>query len=407
MFACGAYTKRTLMIRLGVSFMTQSVDQIVVRKEQLTQLLSFNIKNTVTNSFFAAFLAYVQLDALPLWIVLSWFVSIVFVNIIRFAIGRYYCNQSIQTPTTVNRRLNIFRAGLILSTMLWGGNILLVMNTTIEQALFVGYLLAGMAAGAALVYSIDFICAIAFAVFSLVPVIIFYLLSGEQFLVLVGTSGTFYVLFLIVSIKTINRSLIAAVLLREEAVKSAEEVKKLAFYDLLTMLPNRRLLLERLERAVAHSWRTGTRGAIVFIDLDHFKKLNDTLGHDMGDALLVQVAERLKDSVRESDTASRFGGDEFVLLLENLNENAQVALQEVDQITQKMIASLNAPYHLTGVDYLSTPSIGVALFGEHGRTQQALLKHADIAMYHAKRTGRNRVSIYDESMQKAADEDVG
>jgi len=380
--------------------MMKKTDQTVVKREQLAQLLSFNMRSTFANSFFAAFLAYVQSDALPLWIVLSWFFSILFVNIIRFFIGRYYAKHPIKSPATVRRRLTVFRVGLILSTMLWGVNILLVMDTTTEHELFVGYLLAGLAAGSALLYSIEFICAIAFAVFSLIPVIIFYLLSGNSFFALVGTSGIFYATFLIVSIKTVNRRLIEGVLLRDETVKNAEKIEQLAFYDLLTGLPNRRLLLERLEHAFVQSWRTGKRGAILFLDLDNFKKLNDTMGHDVGDILLIKVAERLKESVRESDTVSRFGGDEFVMVLENLNEQPEVALQEIDQIVKLILANLNQPYHLKDIDYLSTPSIGVALFGEHGRTQLELLKHADIAMYQAKKTGRNKASVYDKNMQK-------
>jgi len=279
-------------------------------------------------------------------------------------------------------------------------NVLLVLNTAIEQVLFVGFLVLALSASAALVYLIDYICAIAFTTFALAPGIIIYLLSAEPFLVLVGVSGIFYVLFLIVSIKAINRSLIEGVLLRERAIKNAEEVKQLAFYDLLTGLPNRRLLLERLERALAQSWRSGKRGALLFLDLDYFKKLNDTLGHDVGDALLVQVSARLKDSVRESDTVSRFGGDEFVMILENLNEHYSFALKEVNQIATQMLANLNEPYHLNNDDYMMTSSIGIAMLDVHGKTQQDLLKHADIAMYHAKQSGRNTFFVYDQSMQE-------
>jgi diguanylate cyclase (GGDEF)-like protein len=238
---------------------------------------------------------------------------------------------------------------------------------------------------------------------SLVPLLVAFILSGNEFLVIMGVSGFAYITFMTISIKTFNRSLINGILLRVEAEKNAEEIKQLAFYDILTGLPNRRLLLERLERSFVQSWRTGKRSAVMFIDLDHFKKLNDTLGHDMGDILLTQVADRLKASVRESDTVSRFGGDEFVVILENLSDDYQTALNEINQITKLLLANLNQSYQLVGVDYMSSPSIGVAMLGEHGRTQQELLKHADIAMYHAKKSGRNAVSIYDESMYKAVD----
>ncbi len=134
------------------------------------------------------------------------------------------------------------------------------------------------------------------------------------------------------------------------------------------------------------------------MDLDNFKVLNDTLGHDMGDMLLTQVAQRLKNSVRESDTVSRYGGDEFVVILEGLDKEYQLALQEVDKITKHILSNLGQPYQLDHAEHISTPSIGVALYGEHGKTPDELIKNADIAMYRAKESGRNTVCIYDNNV---------
>ncbi|OYY92147.1 MAG: GGDEF domain-containing protein, partial [Methylophilales bacterium 16-45-7] len=137
----------------------------------------------------------------------------------------------------------------------------------------------------------------------------------------------------------------------------------------------------------------------LFIDLDHFKLLNDTFGHSMGDLLLMQVAERLKQCVRETDTVARFGGDEFVVMLEELSEDSAIATQEVERITSQILKQLNAPYQLSDSEYVSTPSIGVAMFGEHGMSHDELLKHADIAMYQAKKSGRNIVRMFDFDMR--------
>ena len=381
--------------------MAPSIDQIIVQEEQLVQLLSWNTKTSISNSILAFLLFYVQVDVLPLWVGITWLASILTINTVRFFIGRQYINNPAKDPQLVHKRLNLFRVGLIVSALIWGINSFLVNSEHLyEQQVFVAYMLAGLTAGAALVYSIDLICALAFTVVTLLPMLICFTFSGNPFLLVMSIAGFTYILFLVISLKTFNRGLIESVLLRAEAVRNAEEIKQLAFYDVLTGLPNRRLLLERLERSFSQSWRTGKHSAVLFLDLDHFKKLNDTLGHDMGDELLKQVAERLKESVRESDTVSRFGGDEFVLILENLNGDYQLALKEIDQITKLMLANLNQTYHLTDVDYMSSSSVGVAMMGEHGRTQQELLKHADIAMYHAKQSGRNAVSIYDSSMQK-------
>jgi len=184
------------------------------------------------------------------------------------------------------------------------------------------------------------------------------------------------------------------------ARKLAEnEIRHLAFYDSLTHLPNRRLLLDRLKQALASSARSHQRGALLFIDLDNFKLLNDTLGHDRGDLLLQQVAERLITCVRESDTVARQGGDEFVMMLEDLTEDSEEAAARAEHVARKIIAVLDQPYQLVGQEYHITPSIGVTLFqGPHGSMDE-LLKQADIAMYQAKTAGRNTLRFFDPAMQ--------
>lgn len=180
---------------------------------------------------------------------------------------------------------------------------------------------------------------------------------------------------------------------------AAAKIERLAFYDPLTGLPNRRLLQDRLKPALASSNRSGRKGALLFIDMDNFKTLNDTLGHDMGDLLLEQVAERLTACVREGDTVARLGGDEFVVMLENLSEQAGEAAVQTETIGEKILSILNQPYRLASHDYRSTPSIGAVLFNDHERSIEELLKQADIAMYQAKASGRNALRFFDPQMQ--------
>ncbi len=180
---------------------------------------------------------------------------------------------------------------------------------------------------------------------------------------------------------------------------AADEIERLAFYDPLTGLPNRQLLRDRLIAALASSHRSGRKGALLFIDLDNFKTLNDTLGHDMGDLLLRQVAQRLEFCVREGDTVARLGGDEFVLLLEDLSEQVLEAAAQTEVIGNKILAALNQPYRLDTHDYHSTPSIGATLFNGHEQSIDELLKQADIAMYQAKSSGRNTLRFFDPQMQ--------
>jgi diguanylate cyclase (GGDEF)-like protein/PAS domain S-box-containing protein len=187
---------------------------------------------------------------------------------------------------------------------------------------------------------------------------------------------------------------------------SLEEIKTLAFYDPLTRLPNRRLLMDRLGKVLASNKRSGNGGAILFLDLDHFKNLNDTLGHDYGDLLLQQVTERLKSCVREGDTVARLGGDEFVVMLEDLSGKEVEAAAQAESIATKILTALNQPYQLGTHIYSNTSSIGIALIkdGEQGR--EVLLKQADIAMYQSKSAGRNTISFFDPVMQQNIDRRV-
>lgn len=187
------------------------------------------------------------------------------------------------------------------------------------------------------------------------------------------------------------------------ARKQAEaDIERLAFFDVLTGLPNRRLLLDRLNRAIAFSTRDRGYGALLFIDLDNFKVLNDTQGHHAGDVLLKQVAQRLVDCVRGVDTVARLSGDEFVVMLEELGGTESIAATQCDLISQKILRALNAPYQIEGQENHSSPSIGATLFFDNLQSVDDLLQRADLAMYQAKAAGRNTLRFFDPAMQVVA-----
>jgi len=188
-----------------------------------------------------------------------------------------------------------------------------------------------------------------------------------------------------------------------ERKEMEELVRQQALHDTLTRLPNRRLLNDRLRQTMAASKRNGSYSALMFLDLDNFKPLNDAHGHEVGDLLLIEVAERLKTCVRETDTVARFGGDEFVVLLTELNTDQVESAAQAGIVAEKVRIALSKPYKLTIrhdglpekiVDHRCTASIGVALLVNHDDSQEEILKRADIAMYQAKEAGRNSIRFY-------------
>jgi diguanylate cyclase (GGDEF)-like protein/PAS domain S-box-containing protein len=186
------------------------------------------------------------------------------------------------------------------------------------------------------------------------------------------------------------------------AHKAAEnEIKTLVYFDSLTMLPNRRMLMGRLETAMQAALASGHLGALLFIDLDDFKTLNDTLGHHQGDVLLQQVAHRLQGCVREVDTVARLGGDEFVVMLEGLSKDTAEASAQAQAVAEKIMRALNQPYDLGTLTRNSTPSVGVTVFGTCQEMLDEPLKRADLAMYQAKAAGRNTSRLFDPKTQAA------
>ena len=184
--------------------------------------------------------------------------------------------------------------------------------------------------------------------------------------------------------------------------KQAEaEITDLAFFDQLTGLPNRVLFGDRLRQAIRSADRSGNYAVLLFIDLDNFKELNDTMGHDIGDKLLRQVAKRLISFVRQVDTVARLGGDEFVVILGDLSDEEREAVNLAEAVAEKLLDALREPYNLGDVTYTSTASVGATLFRDKSGTFEELMKQADLAMYKSKAVGRNTVRFFDPAMEAA------
>jgi diguanylate cyclase (GGDEF)-like protein len=191
-------------------------------------------------------------------------------------------------------------------------------------------------------------------------------------------------------------------LLYKSLADSVREMASIALHDELTGLPNRRLLLDRMHQAGMVSARFGSQAALMFLDLDQFKQVNDRFGHEAGDLLLQQVATRMQSCLREGDSVSRLGGDEFVLLLEALSPHRMEAAAQALRVARKILVALEQPYILHGLTISSTASIGVVLFSDNAIDSDALLKMADGAMYRAKAAGRNQICFFDPVLQAAS-----
>jgi diguanylate cyclase (GGDEF)-like protein/PAS domain S-box-containing protein len=188
-----------------------------------------------------------------------------------------------------------------------------------------------------------------------------------------------------------------------EAKADEEKIRSLAFYDTLTGLPNRRLLWERLRQALVSSIRSGSKHALLFVDLDGFKSLNDTLGHHIGDLLLQETARRIQNCVREVDTVARLGGDEFVIILEDLSQIAEIAAAQARTVGGKILGAIDQAFLVEGRECHTTSSMGITVFGNQNESTNEVLQQADIAMYQAKAAGRNAMFFFAPALQASVD----
>ena len=188
-----------------------------------------------------------------------------------------------------------------------------------------------------------------------------------------------------------------------EAKADEEKIRSLAFYDTLTGLPNRRLLWERLRQALVSSIRSSSKHALLFVDLDGFKSLNDTLGHHIGDLLLQETGRRIQNCVREVDTVARLGGDEFVIILEDLSQIPEIAAAQARTVGGKILGAIDQPFLLDGRECHTTSSMGITVFGNQNESTNEVLQQADIAMYQAKAAGRNAMFFFAPALQASVD----
>ncbi len=502
------------------------VKQFVIQSKLTRQLFLVGRFSLITSVLLAALLAYVQRNVISTSIIYSWLALITVLSLGRGVLIVSYLRANVVDSQSW---LNQYRLLIFLVGASWGAaGFLLFPVESPQHQLFLIFMLAGLTTGGIVAFSADLICAMSFAVLTLMPTVIRLIALSDALSVAMAVAALLYLSFLLISTWLINRNMRENISLhveaaaREEVVRSSEEryrlllnhspvgifhydthfnitfsnkrfadllqnsiekivgtnlktlndtsalpalekalsgeiglyegnytatysaanlwislicapsldssenvvggiaivqdiserkqaeyiIENLAFYDSLTQLPNRQLLHDRLKHALATSAHSDKNGALLFLDLDNFKILNDSHGHDAGDALLRLVAKRLTHCLHEEDTVSRLGGDEFVVLVEDLSQQEAIAATQAEIIGEKILTSLKQPYQLQEKEYQSSASIGVVLFKGHHQPQEELLKRADIAMYQAKKAGRNTLRFFDPRMQDAVNSRV-
>jgi diguanylate cyclase len=261
------------------------------------------------------------------------------------------------------------------------------------------FALVGVAGGAVIVYSIDAVCSNLFIGSLLIPTTFQLMISGSHFTIIAAILFVVYIIYITIAGRQLAKSLRDNITLRIAAGHDHERVHKLAYYDVLTNLPNRRLLSEYLSQTFHDCERLQSYGALLFLDLDDFKNINDLKGHNAGDQLLQNVARRLQACLRNDDFIARVGGDEFVVVVHDVGSDELNAYQSSQTVAEGLIDAIGQPILIDGFHYKSTPSIGICVFFGEELDEIEVLRRADIAMYQAKRLGRkNTFQFYDDTL---------
>ncbi|MEW8627498.1 MAG: EAL domain-containing protein [Candidatus Thiodiazotropha sp.] len=372
-------------------------------------------KNQVELSFtglpasLAAIMINTTVIVVAQWSVIQWQILVAwFVGMLGLSLYRYYNYRVYQARKSTEGSLKIWRkraiTGTLTSGAIWGSAAFLLVplgEQSFHQTIIIASLI-GMAAGGVITQAALLPASLGYMLLVIIPLIIRLFTLGGPANIGLGFMLCIYLVVMGSGAISINRNLSASLAMNIRQRHSRKIIEHLAYHDALTNLPNRRLLTERLSKDIARSIHHTHIGALFYLDLDNFKTLNDSMGHQQGDELLKQLALRLNSCLSEEDTATRLGGDEFVLLMPELADQESEAIRLVEQTTKNIQETLARPFMLRDGEFHISASIGVALFPLHGDNADDLLKRADFAMYRAKAIGRNTMSLYNPDMQEQA-----
>ena len=275
-------------------------------------------------------------------------------------------------------------------------------NDFVHQV-FIAFVIAGMCAGAVTTLSSVLSSVYAFILMSMLPAIVRFFQSGTDVNYAMAVMSVLFTVMMLFTSRKMYRTIRESLLLQREQLAAKETIQHQAYFDSLTDLPNRRLLIERLKQEIARSIRHGHIGAVMFLDLDHFKTINDSLGHAVGDELLKKVADRISHRLRAEDTVARLGGDEFIILASEVGNTPVEVMDNVMSLADDILHLVERPIRIDGHELHITGSIGIAIYPLPESTTEQLLQKSDVAMYEAKQAGRNSIRIFQPEMQKTVD----
>jgi diguanylate cyclase (GGDEF)-like protein len=348
-------------------------------------------------------LSIVQWNVVSQTAIISWFCITNGLSVLRFIIYQRF------NKLEPDQDISDFWFYLTLLTSLasgftWGAvAVWLFPADDIAHQVFAAFVLAGMCAGAVTTLSPLLSLVSAFILATMMPVVISFLMMETGINYAMATMAILFTIMLLSTSVRFNQTIRESLFIRHARRIAEEKIQYQAQYDPLTNLPNRRLLTDRLKQEIARSIRHNHIGAVLFLDLDHFKTINDSLGHTIGDELLRQVAQRIGTRVRDEDTAARLGGDEFIILISEVSDDPDEAMDSILNLAEEFLSLFAEPFDINGHDIHLTVSIGIALFPLTEADPDQLLQKSDVAMYEAKKAGRNRIRLFIPEMQQTVD----
>ena len=389
-----------LSIKMADSANELTLRVFVERLHLFYESLALSNVAVVVNTLVLSYLLYTP-DNRDL--VIGWCAATLVIAIARaYYVWRF--QQSSDEEVEKNRRTWYWRmlGGALVSGFAWGsaGYLLYDAESLLSQTLL-AFMIAGMCAGSMVSLSAFAEASAGFLFFSLVPFIIRLWTEGTQESHIMALIAVIYLLFMVVFARKVNQTVLDGLEMKFLRSRAEEKIERQALFDELTGLPNRRLLQDRLSQALARAKRHNRQAALLFLDLDFFKRVNDSLGHSVGDQLLIEVGNRMRGLLRDADTAARLGGDEFVALISDIDGEGDSVIAMVRRRGEELRRAIERPMDIRGNEIHITVSIGVSLLNGETANVDDLLRHADTAMYRAKDDGRNTLRFFVSDMQEA------